>query len=143
MLIKKFKNLIFLRNKYYRWFFVGGVFALINSLLLYLLIDLSSLSIPVGTALAAEFCTLLRYFINEYWVFKHGKASIKGCIHFHVVNMLSWASWWLVVNFLVVYGIHYQLSSILALGVSTCVSLFTNFYWIWSEKKSLKYFNSK
>ena len=124
-----------MNNKYHRWFFVGAVFALFNSILLYLFIDLISFSIPVGTALAAEICTLLRYFINEYWVFKHGKASIKGCIHFHVVNMLSWASWWVVANFLVIYGLHYQIASILALCVSTGVSLITNFYWVWNDKK--------
>ena len=41
----------------------------------------------MATFLSAELSTIVRYFINNYWLFKHEEISTKGFLYYHVANL--------------------------------------------------------
>ena len=128
--------MIAVRQQVAKWLFAGLAFMGINACILYILVDLGALSVPWATLISAEVCTILRFFVNHYWVFKLTNPTLRKCAHYHLVNLFAFVVWWLITNALVLIGLHYQLASILALGVSTFVSLITNFLWVWRRGRT-------
>jgi hypothetical protein len=47
---------------------------------------------------------------------------------------VAFTVWWGATNLLNLWGVHYLLASVLAVGFSTGFSLAANFYWIWHKK---------
>ena len=117
-----------------RWLSVGLSFLGINSLLLYLLVDIARFQVPVATLLAAEFGTIVRYLIHDYWVFEEDRLSWRRFFRYHVANAAGFAVWWIVANLLTRLGLHYLLAGILAVGASTGFSFVSNFYWVWHKR---------
>jgi putative flippase GtrA len=122
------------RSRLLKWFGVGLAMMGINTVFLFLLVDMLGVIVPVATFLAAEGCTLLRFVINHYWVFGRRNPTFTSCVHYHVANAGAFAVWWLTANLLTVLGMHYLLAGIAAVGCSTLVSLATNFLWIWRKR---------
>lgn len=118
-----------------RWLAAGVAFMGINTALLYLFISGLGLSVWVGTLAAGECNTLLRYFVNDRWVFGHRHPTFRRLVQYHVANAGALAVWWGVTNLLNAAGIHYLLAGLLAIACSTGVSFATNFYWVWRGKK--------
>lgn len=87
-----------------------------------------------ATFISAELCTILRFFINEHWVFRMGGPFWKRFWQFHLANASSFVIWLIVANYLIHLGIHYLISSVLAVGISILTSLFTNFLWVWRQQ---------
>ena len=121
------------RDKLLRWFSVGLAFMGISTALLYGFVDLLGLSVPVGSMLTAEASTLLRFFINHYWVFGLRNPTISNCIHYHIANAGAFALWWIIANVLTHFGMYYLLAGIVAVACSTLFSFSTNFFWIWRK----------
>jgi putative flippase GtrA len=121
------------RGKLLRWFAAGLAFMGISTALLYGFVDLLGLSVPVGSMLSAEASTLLRFFINHYWVFGLRNPTIGDCIQYHIANAGAFAIWWITANTLTLFGMHYLLAGIVAVGCSTMFSFSTNFFWIWRK----------
>jgi putative flippase GtrA len=105
-----------------------------NTALLYLLVNRMGLKVLVATLLSAEVCTLLRFLLNEYWVFGIPKLSWRRLWQFHVANAGAFLVWWIAANVLTNAGLNYLLASVLAVGLSTGVSFASNFFWIWRRK---------
>lgn len=118
-----------------RWFTAGLVFMGINTVILYALVEWARMTVPVATLVAAEACTLLRFFVNHYWVFRRRNPTLRDLAGYHVANGGAFAMWWGVANILTYLGMHYLLASIAAVGVSTLFSLWTNFTWIWKARR--------
>jgi putative flippase GtrA len=117
-----------------KWFGAGLAMMAINTVFLYLFVDTAGLSVPLGTFLAAEVCTLLRFFINHFWVFGRRNPTLHACLQYHVANAGAFAVWWGTANVLTLLGMHYLLAGIAAVACSTLVSLATNFLWIWRHR---------
>ena len=94
------------------------------------------LAVPVATLASAEVCTILRFLLNEVWVFKTRKMSWLRLWRYHLANAVSLVVWWIATNVLNRLGLNYIISSVLAVGFSTGISFTTNFFWIWKTKRS-------
>lgn len=122
------------RRRVLRWFAAGLAFMGINTALLFGLIDLSGMTVPLGTFVAAEVCTLLRFFVNHYWVFRLRNPTFRDVVSYHMANASAFVVWWLTANVLTFLGLHYLIAGIAAVGCSTLLSLWTNFLWVWRKR---------
>jgi putative flippase GtrA len=114
-----------------RWFVAGLLFMGINTLVLYLLVRWLVLTVALSTLISAEICTLLRFELNERWVFGLRKQSWVRLWQYHVANGGAFVVWWLATNALTRAGVNYLVASIAAVALSTGLSLASNFLWVW------------
>ena len=117
-----------------RWVAAGGVFTVLNTGLLYVLVSLAGLPVAVGTLLGAEACTLLRFLVNDHWVFGHRRPTWRRLWQYHVANGAAFGIWWGATNLLTLAGMNYLLAGIAAVVFSIGFSLGSNFLWIWRKK---------
>jgi len=117
-----------------RWWIAGLSFFFIGLVTLYVLMDLLGIPIFLGSLLAAEATTIIRYTINDRWVFSQRHPSWTRFWQFHVANAGGLVVWFAAVNILPRLGVHYLLASTAGTGCSVLVSLATNFLWIWRKK---------
>jgi putative flippase GtrA len=111
-------------------FFVGGLG------ILYVVNDLFRLPLTIGTALAAEVTTVLRFLVNDHWVFGHERPSWLRLWQFHIASGGGAGIWWVVTNVLPHFGVHYLMASTAGTGCSVMFSMATNFMWIWRRDAS-------
>ena len=121
-------------GKLLRWLFAGLAFLFLSTGFLYLFVDILKINMLLATFLSAESSTLLRFVVNSYWVFKVRKLSFRECWQYHLANAGAFFVWWSVTNVLIYFDVHYLLAGILAVGSSTLLSLYTNFFWIWRKR---------
>lgn len=114
-----------------RWWIVGLSFTAGFLAVLYVLHDLLRLSLMVATSLGGELILVLRFLINDRWVFGHRRPTWTRLWQFHVASAGGGAIWWFVTNLLPRFGIHYLLASIAGTACSVLCSMATNFFWIW------------
>jgi len=117
-----------------RWLAAGVAFMGVTSLVLFLLVDLAGISVLVSTLVTLEICTILRFFVNEWWVFGSRVFSWRRIAQYHVANAGASLIWWIATNVLSHSGVHHILAAILAVGFSTGFSFASNFFWIWHKK---------
>lgn len=121
-----------------RWVAGGFLFMGLNVVLLYAFVHGLALRVAVATILSAEICTILRFVLNERWVFGILKFSGQRLWQFHVSNGCAFVVWWASTNLLTRRGINYILASILAVGFSAGFSFLSNFLWIWRKRQREK-----
>jgi putative flippase GtrA len=124
------------RHPVVRWTIVGGAFAAFGLLLLKLFFGVLHWPYWFGTALQAEICTVLRFLVNDRWVFHHPRPTWQRLWQYHVANAGGFAVWWIIANLLQRAGVHYILSAVLAAACSSGVSLLSNFLWVWRKKSA-------
>jgi len=117
-----------------RWFVSGFVLAGVSLLVLHALVDTLSMRVPLATLATAEIGTLLRFFVNDRWVFSKTMPSWTRLWQFHVANAGGFAIWWSATNVLSWFGVYVLLASIVAMGCSSGFNLATNFLWVWRER---------
>lgn len=132
----KFSLKSFFSNSVVRWWIVGLFFTFVNIPLLYLFVDLWKMQLWAATFLTSELITLVRFVVNDYWVFGHPYPTWKRLWQYHVANASSFLIWWAAANALPKFGINYLIASVLATGISVGWSMITNFLWIWKPKGS-------
>jgi putative flippase GtrA len=114
-----------------RWWIVGVSFIAVNMAFLYVFVEIAGLPVALATVLAAEAGTLLRFLVNDRWVFKRTRPTWARLWQYHVANAASLCIWWLATNAFAYLGVHYMLASVLAMACSVVLSMITNFFWIW------------
>lgn len=119
-----------------RWLATGLLFMGITSLFLYLAVDVGGLNVAIGSLVAAEGATLLRFWVNEYWVFRTRRPSWMKLGQFHLANASATAIWWLATNALDRFGMNHLLAATLSVAFSTGLSMGSNFLWIWRKPAS-------
>jgi putative flippase GtrA len=117
-----------------RWWITGGSFVLIGLATLYLVIDVFRMPMLWGTLVAAEATTLLRFVINDRWVFGNGRPTWRRLGQFHLANAGGFVIWWAVINILPKWGVQYLIASVAGTACSVVVSMATNFLWIWRKQ---------
>jgi putative flippase GtrA len=117
-----------------RWLIAGLIFLGLSTFFLYIFVDLLGANVMVGTLLTIEASTLLRFYVNEKWVFATHAMCWRRLGHYHVANVGASAVWWIVTNILTHFGVHHLIAAILAVGLSTGVSMASNFLWVWRKK---------
>ena len=114
-----------------RWWIVGLGFFAGGLGVLYISKDVLRLPLMAATLIAAEVTVILRFGINDRWVFGHRRPTWTRLWQFHVASAGGTAIWWAVANALPHLGIHYLIASTAGTACSVFFSMFTNFLWIW------------
>ncbi len=117
-----------------RWFVVASGFTALGLGLLKLFVGVFHWRYAISTFVQSETCNLLRFFVNDRWVFRHARPTWKRLWQYHVANALGFAVWWGGANGLKAMGMNYLVASIVAMVGSVGVSLLTNFGWIWKKR---------
>ena len=129
----------FSQNSVVRWWIVGLFFTFVNIPILILFVDLWQMPKWAATFLASEVVTILRFFVNDRWVFGHVFPSWVRLWQYHVANVGSSILWYSVTNALIYFfSVNYIWASIVGTGFSVGLSMITNFLWIWKPKKKKK-----
>lgn len=115
-----------------RWWIVGLTFTAGGLGVLYVLHDLLHLPLVVGTTAGAEITLLIRFLINDRWVFGNRRPTWRRLWQFHVAGAGGGAAWWIVANVLPRFGVNYLIAALAGTGCSVVFSMATNFLWIWS-----------
>ena len=122
-----------LNQPVYRWLIVGGSFLFINAIFMWIFVEKIHLAVFVATVISAEVCTVLRFFVNENWVFRTGQHCWVRLGQFHVANGAAFIIWLALTNLLVLRGFHYQLASVAGVACSVGASFLSNFLWVWRK----------
>jgi putative flippase GtrA len=117
-----------------KWILVGVLFMGFNLPMLYVLVDLLHLRLPLATLTAALIGTLLRFLVNDRFVFGHATPTWARLRAYYAANLLAFILWYTVANSLPHLGVHYLLAAVLATGCSVGCSAATNFLWVWRHK---------
>jgi putative flippase GtrA len=117
-----------------RWFAVAGLFTAVGLGLLKVFVDVLHWPYALSTLVQSETCNVLRFFVNDRWVFGRRRPTWKRLGQYHVANALGFAVWWAGANGLKALGMNYLLASIVAMLGSFGVSWITNFRWIWRKR---------
>ena len=122
-------------KSFVRWFAVGVVFLAWSTGVLYLLTGIRHWPVPVSSLVTAEVGTILRFLVNDRWVFENHRPTLGRFWKYHVANAGGFAIWWSVCNALPPFGVNYLIASVLATCCSVGFSIVTNFFWIWRRKQ--------
>jgi putative flippase GtrA len=124
-----------LNNTIVRWWIIGIVFMVINIVLLDWFIQGLGMGLTWATVTSSEICTLLRYVLNDYWVFGNPRPSWKRCWEYHLANLSSFFLWSFVIVVLgKKFGVDHRLAAVIATIISVGWSMVTNFLWVWRSK---------
>jgi len=118
-----------------RWWVVGLSFTAAGVGIMYLLTSVLHLPLLAGTTLCAESTIVLRFLVNDRWVFGHRHPTWTRLWQFHLASAGGGAVWWLTANALPRFGVHYLIASLAGTACSVGFSMITNFLWIWRERK--------
>jgi putative flippase GtrA len=105
---------------------------------LYVFKDILKLPLMVGTMMAAEGTLLVRFLINDRWVFGHPRPTWARLWQYHAASAGGAAIWWIVSNLLPRFGVHYLIAATIGTGCSAFFSMFTNFLWVWRHGEKVK-----
>jgi putative flippase GtrA len=119
-----------------RWWIVGLAFTPYSLGVLYLLKDRWLMSLMFATLIVAETGTILRFFVNDWWVFGHRRPTLIRFWQYQVANAGSFVIWWAVCNALPLFNVHYLVASVAATACSVGFSMLTNFLWIWRRHRT-------
>jgi putative flippase GtrA len=117
-----------------RWWTAGLAFFFVGLVVLYLFMDVFRMPLLFGTLLAAEVTTIVRYAINDRWVFGHRRPAWTRFWQFHVACASGAAIWFAAANVLPRFGVHYLLASAMGSALSVFVGMGTSFMWIWRKR---------
>lgn len=120
-----------------RWWAVGLAFYFIGLAILYVLIGLLKMPLLLGTLLMAEATTIIRYAVNDRWVFREHRLSWTRFWQYHVANAGGFLTWWIAVNALTYLGMHYLLASTVGTAGSMLSTMAANFLWVWRKPASV------
>jgi putative flippase GtrA len=123
----------FCHSPLFRWLAAGVAFIFVNSIFMVGLLEYFKLQALWATLISAELCNILRFFVNEHWVFNGIGPVWKRFLQYHVAIAGSFVAWMISANLLIYWGMHYLLASALAVGISTLVSMASNFLWVWRK----------
>jgi putative flippase GtrA len=122
-----------------RWLIVAFGFVGVNIGLLYLFVDVLAIPVLISTLVAAEMGVLLRFVINDRWVFRQSRVTLQRLWQYHVAIAGSFTIWWVITNVIVVLGGHYMIASVAGMACSVLLSIATNFFWIWTHKTEARH----
>lgn len=130
-----------------RWFAVGVFFTGFNFPVLYLLQQKLLLPNQAAILIASELSLIVRFFVNDRWVFGQTRPTWKRFGQYHVAtasSSLIWNGAAIAADALLTWQLAATLPGWLRLQlaalIGTCCSfgwsMFTNFFWVWRQPKS-------
>ena len=95
-----------------------------------------SLPLALSTLFTQEITTIVRYVVNDFWVFHETRLSWTRLWQFHVASIGGAIVWLTLANALPKLGMNYLLASTIGTVSSMLVTMATNFLWIWGKRTS-------
>lgn len=121
-----------------RFAVVGVLGIAVNSVALVFFTEVLGLHYALSAILASQVSTLNNFILTELWVFRGRDARRHLIVRYLTFNALNVATLAVRVPLLVLFtewfGIHYVLSSILAIGVTFGIRYFIADNWIWAGR---------
>ena len=114
-----------------RWWIVGLAFLVIGTGILYAFVDVFHLPQNAGLLAASEVTLLIRFLVNDRWVFGHRRPTWRRLWQFHVAGAGGFTIWWIATISLTHFGVYYLIASAAGSACSVFFSMLTNFVWIW------------
>jgi len=117
-----------------RWWIVGLALYAASLGTLYAFAHLLGMNLWIATLLSGELLLLLRFLINDRWVFHFRLPTWHRLWQYHLASAGGASVWWIIANVLPNFGVHYLLA---ATAGSACAAIFgmaTNFLWIWHKR---------
>jgi putative flippase GtrA len=119
-----------------RWWAVGLVFTVAGTGAMYVAKDVVHLPLFAATLISSELLMLVRFVVNDRWVFGNARPTWRRLWQFHVASAGGAAVWLIVANGLPRFGVHYLIASLIGTACSVCLSMVSNFLWVWREGKA-------
>ena len=119
-----------------RWFLVGVAFLAVGSGILYVFKDLLAMPLAAATVVSGEITLLIRFFINDSWVFGNHRPAWRRLWQFHIAAAGGFGIWFAVTLGLARLGLHYMLANVIGSATSMCFSIATNFLWVWRKRSA-------
>ncbi|MFT3772257.1 MAG: GtrA family protein [Minicystis sp.] len=114
---------------------MGALFTALTVPLLDFLREVLGLPLTVASLVSWEIGTLLRFFINDRWVFGERRPTWARLWKYHAAAAGTFVLWWTATNVIPRWGVHYLAASVLATGLSVTWSLASNYLWVWSRRE--------
>jgi len=118
-----------------RWWIVGLGFYGVGLGVLYLFTSVLKMPLMIGTLLSAEITLVLRFFVNDRWVFQYRRPSWVRLWQFHVASAGGGSVWWIVSNALPRFGVHYLIAATAASACAVGFGMTSNFLWVWRKRR--------
>jgi putative flippase GtrA len=116
------------------WFLLGLTASLLELALLRGLYEGLLWPLPVATAVAAETLILVKFLVNDRYIFGHRLPTLNRCARYHGASAGALVVYWLVINALsLAAGIPYVVAFLVGTGAAFTWSLLTNFLWVWAQ----------
>ena len=121
-----------------RWWIVGLAFHGIGLALLWVFTQVLRVPLAVGTIVSAEITLLVRFLVNDRWVFGNARPTWARLWKFHAAAAGGTAIWWVVTNGLARAGVNYLIAANAGTACSVLFSMASNFLWVWRGRESKK-----
>lgn len=123
------------QNKYkiVKWFAIGVLLVLFSNFVTYVFVENLGYKFYIASTIAAMVSNVMRFCINNYWIFKNRTFGFANFIKFQIGSGLSFFTWWAIANTLVLFDVHYLVAVNLAAVISTLINLIVNFLWVWKD----------
>jgi putative flippase GtrA len=115
------------------WLVYGVVTTLISTVILFIFVDVLKLQLPIASAFAGELSLLIRFLLNNFFIFKIQNIKIQTLFKFHLAMGLGFIIWWSITNILFGIGFHYILAGLTATLIATLFNLLSNFLYVWKK----------
>jgi putative flippase GtrA len=125
------------RNPLVRWIGVAVLFYLFGLLLLRTMIEVLKLPLTGSTLVIQEVTVIIRYAVNDRWVFDEKRLSWTRLWQFHIASLGGAAVWLILTNVLSKLGVNYLLASTIGTASSMLVTMASNFLWIWHKRSKV------
>ncbi|MFB6181163.1 MAG: glycosyltransferase [Candidatus Nanohalobium sp.] len=123
-------------NEYFKFAFIGGLGAAINSAVLYILTEYLGVYYVYSSFAAIEAAIIIMFFLNNLYTFSETKSSVgeilEGLLRSNLIRSLGIAVniglLWALTS---VFGLYYLVSNIIAIFVASVVNFYgeRNFNW--------------
>jgi putative flippase GtrA len=121
------------RRRVAGWFLLGLMASLLELALLRVLFELLQWPLPIATAIAAEVLIMVKFLLNDRFVFNHAWPTAGRLVRYHGASAGALLVYWLVVNSLsLVGGLAYVAAFVVGTAAAFAWSLLTNFLWVWA-----------
>ena len=118
------------------WVLLGVAASLLELALLRLLVERLNWPLPLSTAVAAEVLILVKFLVNDRFVFGHTWPTLARLLKYHGASAGALLAYWSVVNSLaVVFSLPYMIAFFIGTAAAFAWSLATNFLWVWAPPR--------
>jgi putative flippase GtrA len=116
------------------WILLGVTASVLELALLRLLYEGLLWPLPLATAVAAEVLIIIKFLLNDRFVFNHPWPTMGRLVRYHGASAGALVVYWLAINALsLLAGVPYIPAFILSTAAAFTWSLLTNFLWVWAR----------